>query len=125
MRSALDDVAAEFVSQGYAVERSTAASAGSSAGTTSTTSGLEGPLLRVAMDTFHDFQYQVMMVQAPVPTFSGKMARNTDIYYRLEVFTEAGSGGYDLMGLTRQQVINDVLERYEAHLASLTASAPT
>lgn len=115
VRSALDDVAAEFVSQGYAVERNTTPSAG----------GLEGPLLRVTMDTFHDFHYQVMMVQAPVPTFSGKMARNTDIYYRLEVFTEAGSGGYDLMGLTKQQVIDDVLERYEAHLAALTASAPT
>ena len=45
---------------------------------------------------------------------------DTDVYYRLEVFTQAGSGDYDLMGLTRQQVIDDVLERYEAHLASLT-----
>ena len=60
-----------------------------------------------------------------MPTFSGKMSRATDVYYRLEVFTQTGSGGYDLMGLTRQQVIDDVLERYEAHLAFLTFSSET
>src|SRR3546814_9558115 len=57
--------------------------------------------------------------------FSGRMARETDVYYRLEVFTQTGSGGYDLMGLTKQQVIDDVLERYEAHLAFLTRSTET
>lgn len=115
VRPALDDVAAEFRSQGYEVER----------GTVTYATGIEGPLLRVAMDAFHDFHYQVAIVEAPVPTFSGKMARETDVYYRLEVFTQSGSGGYDLMGLTRQQVIDDVLERYEAHLAAITASLQT
>lgn len=115
VRPALDDVAAEFRSQGYEVER----------GTVTNATGIEGPLLRVAMDAFHDFHYQVAIVEAPVPTFSGKMARETDVYYRLEVFTQSGSGGYDLMGLTRQQVIDDVLERYEAHLAAITASLQT
>ncbi|MEO7198697.1 MAG: hypothetical protein ABIY56_00625, partial [Dokdonella sp.] len=112
VRPALDDVAAEFRSQGYEVEQGTVTSA----------SGIEGPCLRVVMDALHAFVYQVAIVEAPVPTFSGKMARDTDIYYRLEVFTETSSGGYDLMGLTKQQVIDDVLERYEAHLALLTAS---
>ena len=60
-----------------------------------------------------------------MPTFSGKATRDTEVYYRLEVFSQAGSGGYDLMGLTRQQVIDDVLERYEAHIASLTVAAPS
>ncbi len=41
------------------------------------------------------------------------------------MFTQTGSGGYDLMGLTRQQVIDDVLDRYEAHLAFLTFSSET
>src|SRR3546814_5263295 len=74
------------------------------------------------MDTFRAFQYKVAIVEAPVPMFSGRMSRETDVYYRLEVFTQTGSGGYDLMGLTKQQVIDDVLERYEAHLAFLTRS---
>ncbi|WP_353151916.1 choline BCCT transporter BetT [Pollutimonas bauzanensis] len=112
---ALDDVAAEFRNQGYEVERSTITNA----------SGTEEPLLRVSMDTFRAFHYQVAIVEAPVPMFSGRMSRETDVYYRLEVFTQTGSGGYDLMGLTKQQVIDDVLERYEAHLAFLTFSSET
>lgn len=112
---ALDEVAAEFRSQGYEVERGTVISA----------NGVEGPLLRVAMDALRAFHYQVAMVEAPVPTFSGKMSRETDVYYRLEVFTQTGSGGYDLMDLTKQQVIDDILERYEAHLAFLTFSTET
>jgi choline/glycine/proline betaine transport protein len=115
VRPALDDVAAEFRKQGYEVER----------GAITNASGIEEPLLRVAMDAFRDFHYHVAIVEAPVPMFSGRMSRETDVYYRLEVFTQTGSGGYDLMGLTRQQVIDDVLERYEAHLAFLTLSAKT
>ncbi len=38
----------------------------------------------------------------------------------LETTQDCANGGYDLMGLTKQQVIDDVLERYEAHLAFLT-----
>jgi len=113
VRPALDDVAAEFRGQGYEVERSTVAGA----------SGTEEPVLRVWMDTFRDFLYHVAVVEAPVPMFSGRMSRETDVYYRLEVFTQTGSGGYDLMGLTKQQVIDDVLERYEAHLAFLTITS--
>ncbi len=112
VRPALDEVAAEFGKEGYEVERGDVAGAG----------GIPGPLLRVAMESPYAFLYQVAVVEAPVPTFSGKMSRDTDVYYRLEVFTQSGSGGYDLMGLTRQQVIDDVLERYEAHLALATAA---
>jgi choline/glycine/proline betaine transport protein len=115
VRSALDDVAAEFRNQGYEAERSTMTNA----------RGIEEPLLRVSMETFRAFHYQVAIVEAPVPMFSGRMTRETDVYYRLEVFTQTGSGGYDLMGLTKQQVIDDVLERYEAHLAFLTISTET
>ncbi|NMM80344.1 high-affinity choline transporter BetT [Acidovorax sp. SRB_14] len=115
VRPALDDVAAEFRKQGYEVERAAMTNA----------SGIEEPLLRVSMDAFRAFLYQVAIVEAPVPMFSGRMSRETDVYYRLEVFTQTGSGGYDLMGLTKQQVIDDVLERYEAHLAFLTISSQT
>ncbi|WP_312307184.1 choline BCCT transporter BetT [Pulveribacter sp.] len=110
---ALDDVATEFSKQGYDVERTTVAGAG----------GVMEPVLRVSMESARAFLYHVALVETPVPMFSGRMARETDIYYRLEVFTQTGSGGYDLMGLTRQQVIDDVLERYEAHLAFLTVSS--
>ncbi len=115
VRPAMDDVASEFRNQGYDVEQSTLSGA----------HGIEEPLLRVTLEQFRAFHYHVSIVEAPVPMFSGRMSRETDVYYRLEVFTQTGSGGYDLMGLTRQQVIDDVLERYEAHLAFLTVSSET
>lgn len=115
VQPALDDVAAEFRNQGYEVELTALPGP----------SGIDEPLLRVSLDRFRAFHYQVAVVEAPVPMFSGRMTRETDVYYRLEVFTQTGSGGYDLMGLTKQQVIDDVLERYEAHLAFLTLSAET
>lgn len=61
------------------------------------------------------------MVKTPAPTFSGKMSTDTDVYYRLEIITQTGSGGYDLTGLTKQQVIDDVLEQYQAYLTFLNA----
>lgn len=112
---ALDEVATEFRNQGYSVERDIMLNA----------YAVEEPVLRVLMESFREFHYQVAIVEAPVPMFSGRMSRQTDVYYRLEVFTQTGSGGYDLMGLTRQQIIDDVLERYEAHLAFLTFSSDT
>jgi choline/glycine/proline betaine transport protein len=115
VRPALDDVAAEFREQGYDVEQGAMINA----------YGVQEPLLRLSMGTFRAFHYQVAVVEAPVPMFGGRMTRETDIYYRLEVFTQTGSGGYDLMGLTKQQIIDDVLERYEAHLAFLTFSSET
>ncbi|GGK15384.1 choline BCCT transporter BetT [Luteimonas terricola] len=115
VRPALDEVGTEFRNQGYAVEQTTIPNA----------HGIEEPVLRVSMDAFRAFHYQVAIVEAPVPMFSGRMSRETDVYYRLEVFTQTGSGGYDLTGLTRQQVIDDVLDRYEAHLAFLTFSSET
>lgn len=115
VRPALDDVAAEFRTQGYEVEQ----------GAMDNAYGVQEPLLRLSMGTFRAFHYQVAIVEAPVPMFGSRMTRETDIYYRLEVFTQTGSGGYDLMGLTKQQIIDDVLERYEAHLAFLTFSTET
>ncbi|GAA1419308.1 choline BCCT transporter BetT [Agrococcus citreus] len=116
VRPAIDEVAAEFRAQGYVVERTTMANAAT---------GVDEPLLRVSMDEQRDFHYQVAMVEAPVPMFGGRMSREIDVYFRLEVFTQTGSGGYDLMGLTKQQVIDDVLDRYEAHLGFLAYSSET
>ncbi|WP_249295853.1 choline BCCT transporter BetT [Agrococcus sp. Marseille-Q4369] len=116
VRPALDDVAAEFVRQGYEVDQHTVAGE----------AGVEEPVLVVRMEAEQrDFQYQVAMVEAPVPMVTGRMSRETDVYYRLEVFTQTGSGGYDLVGLTKQQIIDDVLDRYEAHLGFLAYSAET
>ncbi|WP_296245285.1 MULTISPECIES: choline BCCT transporter BetT [unclassified Psychrobacter] len=120
VRPALDDVANEFRRQGYDVERINADHDANAAIT-----GATGPLLRLPTTAMDDFYYQVSMVETPAPTFSGKMSSDGDVYYRLEVTTQTGSGGYDLMGLTKQQVIDDVLEQYQAYLNFLTAPPET
>jgi choline/glycine/proline betaine transport protein len=48
------------------------------------------------------------------------MYSSTDIYYRVEVFAQTGSEGYDLYGVSRQQIIDDVLDRHEARLGFRT-----
>ncbi|MGM8898388.1 MULTISPECIES: choline BCCT transporter BetT [unclassified Psychrobacter] len=115
VRPALDDVADEFRRQGYVAERINADHS-----LTAPLDAMSGPLLRLSTAATDDFYYQVFMVETPAPTFSGKLASDSDIYYRLEVSTQTGSGGYDLMGLTRQQVIDDVLEQYQAYLTFLS-----
>lgn len=120
VRPALDDVASEFRRQGYDVERVNA-----DHDVNMTDTGATGPLLRLSTTAMNDFYYQVKMVETPSPTFSGKLAADTDVYYRLEVTTQTGSGGYDLMGLTKQQVIDDVLEQYQAYLTFLAAPTDT
>ncbi len=40
-------------------------------------------------------------------------------YYRLETYLYEGSQGNDLVGYTKEQVINDVLDRYERHMTFL------
>lgn len=113
VRPALNDVANEFERQGYKIDRDNIPHI-------SDDIDIGGPLLKVSTDAQNDFYYQVSMVETPSPTFSGKMSPVSDVYYRLEVTTQTGSGGYDLMGLTKQQVIDDVLEQYEAYLTFIT-----
>ncbi len=112
---ALKDVASEFKRLGY--------EGGLSAILNAETGIMEHTLV-VNLPDHRQFHYRVAAVEAPVPMFGGRsVQREIDVYFRLEVFTQTGTEGYDLMGLTQQQVINDVLDRYEAHLSFLQYSA--
>lgn len=112
---ALAAVAEEFEKLGYEV-RLTAQPTGGS--------GISEHTLTVNMPGHRNFHYQVSPVDTPVPAFGARtMARGEDVYYRLEVFSQTGSEGYDIMGLAPQQLIDDVLDRYEAHLGFLQYSS--
>ncbi|WP_248257554.1 choline BCCT transporter BetT [Georgenia sp. EYE_87] len=114
VRPALTAVAAEFGELGYEATLST---------TPNAETGVDEHTLVVNMLDHRDFHYQVAAVEAPVPRIGGRpMSKGDDLYYKVEVFTQTGTEGYDLMGLTQQQVINDVLDRYEAHLSFLRYS---
>lgn len=112
---ALEDVVKEFSELGYEADLTT---------TPNEETSIDEYTLVVNMAHHRNFHYQVAAVEAPVPMFGARsMSRQVDVYFRLEVFTQTGTEGYDLMGLTPQQVINDVLDRYEAHLGFLRYSS--
>lgn len=108
------EVAQEFEELGYQAELSTKPNEQTQ---------IPEHALVIHIPDHRDFHYQVAAVEAPVPMFGARsMSREIDVYFRLVVFTQTGSEGYDLMGLERDQVINDVLDRYETHLSFLRYS---
>ena len=114
VRPALDAVATEFRTQGSQIDLSRS---------TNEETGLTDTLLRVDMGEHRSFLYQVTAVAYRIPEFGARnAARGDDVYFQIEVFTHTGSEGYDLMGLTAQQIIDDVLDRYETHLSFLEYS---
>ncbi len=116
VRPALNDVTAEFTELGYDASLVTEPDLDT---------GVAAHLLTVKIDEGErDFVYRVAGVITPVPLFGSRgMTQGSDVYLRLEVFTQTGSAGYDVVGLTRTQLIEDVLDRYEAHIAFLNYSA--
>ncbi len=40
-------------------------------------------------------------------------------YYRAEVYLSEGSQNYDLVGYSKEQIINDILDQYERHMQFL------
>lgn len=66
-----------------------------------------------------NFAYQIWTQPFSTPSFAMRTPRSSGRYYRLEVYLLEGSQGYDLMGYTKEQVINDILDQYERHLQFL------
>ena len=68
------------------------------------------------------FKYQAYPVEYSVPNFALRMQASEQTYYRVEVFSATGSSGHDIFGYGKEQVISDILDAYERHLAVLTMS---
>ncbi len=62
------------------------------------------------------FLYSVQRSSAPMPAYGGSAPRGQSTYSRLEVHLRDGGQGYDVMGYSRTQLIDDVLDQYERHL---------
>lgn len=110
----LEDVAREFHEQGYAAETFQV---------TEPDTAISINSLVIRMGEERDFLYRVAPVETPVPTFGARVAQERTTYQRLDVFTQTGAEGYDVTGLTRQQIIDDVLDRYENHIQYLSYAA--
>ena len=62
--------------------------------------------------------YRIRQHETPIPAY-GRVPRGSDVYVRLEAHSREGGLGYDVMGYTHTQLIDDVLDRVEAHLEFL------
>ncbi len=65
------------------------------------------------------FVYRVQQQETPIPAYGGRTPRGDDHYSRLEVHLRDGGQGYDVMGYSHTQLIDDVLDQYERHLVFL------
>ncbi|GAB2802612.1 choline BCCT transporter BetT [Halomonas shantousis] len=72
--------------------------------------------LNVPLEDEQNFTYQIWPRRFATPSFAIRAQQSNAHYYRLEVYLLEGSQGYDLMGYTREQVIEDILDQYERHL---------
>lgn len=107
VRPAFEAVKEELMEQGYPVS----------------ISGDTGDKLHLSLDVDLggevDFTYQVWPRQCSMPAFTLRAEKPRSGYYRLEPHLREGGLTYDLMGYTREQVIGDIVDHFEAHLQYL------
>ncbi len=73
--------------------------------------------LTVELEEQLPFRYQIYPV-VHSPAFGHGGSGTTMPCVRLEVFAAKGSCGYDIMNMPRQQLINDIVDRFERHVAA-------
>lgn len=65
------------------------------------------------------FTYQVLPVPHSIPSFASSQSPESGQYFRIQVFTQTGSEGYDIFGFTREQLIADLLDNFERYVELL------
>jgi choline/glycine/proline betaine transport protein len=73
----------------------------------------------------HPFHYRVSPLEVPLPVYGRGVTSADDSYCRLEVHMREGGQGYDVMGYSHTQLIDDVLDQYEQHLEFLRLQEPS
>ncbi len=106
---ALEEVAGELEEQGVPAEVASVVDE----------SGQPAIALRAAVGGEQPFVYAVQHGEVPVPAYGGRVPRGDEVYSRLEVHLREGGQGYDVMGYTHTQLLDDVLDQYERHLEFL------
>ncbi|QIN83702.1 BCCT family transporter [Rubrobacter tropicus] len=69
------------------------------------------------------FLYRIVPRETLMPVYGDTSLREGDVYYRLDVHLREGGQGYDVMGYTHSQLIDDVLDQYEQHAEFLRLNA--
>ena len=63
-----------------------------------------------------EFKYQPYPVAYNVPNYASNIAAVEEVFFKVEIFNLTGSQGQDIMGYTKDQVISDILDAYDAHM---------
>ena len=63
-----------------------------------------------------EFKYQPYPVAYNVPNYAANLAAVEEVFFKIEIFNLTGSQGRDIMGYTKEQVISDILDAYDAHM---------
>ncbi|NDK30857.1 choline BCCT transporter BetT [Nesterenkonia haasae] len=108
---AIEEVAAELEKQGAQVT----CSRGTVPGT-----DIPHTDLHVFFGDRAEFKYQVYPIAYSVPSFAPRLRTRDETYYQVEIFSATGSLGHDVFGYSQEQIITDVIDSYERHLAVLT-----
>ncbi|MGK9054267.1 BCCT family transporter [Neorhizobium petrolearium] len=102
VRSALEQVAAELSARGRASE---------------VVDEAEGAIaLRSPAEGVRDFVYGVVLTKYRIASFTPVRAGEADFRYEARTYFSSGNRGYDVMGMTRNQLISDVLVQFERYL---------
>ncbi|PWJ86524.1 choline/glycine/proline betaine transport protein [Pseudaminobacter salicylatoxidans] len=72
--------------------------------------------LTVPAQGVRDFIYGVRTSEHKLPAFTAFEAMNMGLRYEAHTFFSDGSRGYDIMGMSQEQIINDVLVQFERYL---------
>ncbi|MBJ6124335.1 BCCT family transporter [Microvirga splendida] len=79
--------------------------------------------LRSPAEGVRDFVYGVSPSAQPVATFSPLVTDKPDYRYEARTYFSSGGRGYDIMGLSRDQIITDVLVQFERYLLLVQSPA--
>ena len=110
VRPALEAVAAELT------KRERPATVTGENGSVSLVSPAEG---------MRDFVYGVQPATHRLPAFSAFEAGKLELRHEARTFFSDGSRGYDVMGMSKDQIIADVLVQFERYLALVTSHETT
>ncbi|MDT6942281.1 BCCT family transporter [Brucella pseudogrignonensis] len=73
--------------------------------------------LRSTAEGVRDFIYGIMPASHQIPAFSTMAVGKPEFRFEARTYFSSGGRGYDVMGMTKDQLISDVLVQFERYLA--------
>lgn len=83
----------------------------------------EAVSLMVPAETVRNFIYGIRIAKRRLPAFSALDATVAEARYEARTFFSDGSRGYDVLGLSQDQLIHDVLVQFECYQAQVQSAA--